>query len=155
MPLDGALLPALAPTTTRLSSARPRAYLGQGPGVSTRRRWAQLTRANAAYRARRKGLACDLTVDWLERNLPVVCPVLGIPLQIGGLFGQGQNFASATVDRIDNAGGYTPGNCLIVSARANSMKRALSLPDLRTLAATRDWRDVDDFSRLVRFYGTL
>ena len=51
--------------------------------------------------------------------IPDVCPVLGIPLQIGS----GRPSAnSPTLDRRDNSKGYTPENTFVISYRANSIK---------------------------------
>ncbi|WP_458098586.1 hypothetical protein [Roseomonas sp. WA12] len=87
-----------------------------------RHSWAIRAAASLRYRARRKGLPATIDAAFLERNLPVVCPVLGIPLQIHAGVGQGCRPDSPTVDRIDNRRGYTPDNVVVVSARANCIK---------------------------------
>ena len=124
--------------------------------LDPRRQWARDAYTNALARSRRKGFSKFLlTREWLAVNAPVVCPALGLPLRYGSSSTQGPRVDSPTVDRVDNGLGYVTGNVVIVSGRANSMKCALSLPDMRAIAATRVEADVDDFSRLVRFYAAL
>lgn len=63
--------------------------------------------------------------------MPDVCPVLGIPIDYGAKGINNPNAAS--VDRIDNKKGYVPGNVVIVSFRANELKRDASLDEMRAL----------------------
>lgn len=57
---------------------------------------------------------------------PETCPVLGIPLEYGprpkGQRGKPARENVATIDRIDSSKGYVPGNCVIISWRANRLK---------------------------------
>lgn len=59
--------------------------------------------------------------------MPEACPILGIPLIMGDKV-VGPN--SPTIDRIDPNGGYVPGNVMIVSFRANTIKHNASLEEL-------------------------
>ena len=67
--------------------------------------------------------------------VPQKCPVFGIPLVSTGVRGSGPRFNSPTLDRIDSAKGYTPGNVWVISHRANSLKSNASLEELRKLVA--------------------
>lgn len=86
-------------------------------------------------RAKKAGLECTLTVDDLV--IPEYCPVLGIKLSFGLGWGEGMALEKkdrrASVDRIDNALGYTPNNIVIVSFRANRLKSDATLAELRKL----------------------
>lgn len=100
----------------------------------TRRR---KTRAYAIYarlkhRAANSGLEFDLTPDDFE-SLPTHCPVLGIPLNYdAGHSGPADNRLS--VDRIDPAKGYTRGNIVLVSMRANRIKNDATPEELQKIA---------------------
>jgi hypothetical protein len=92
--------------------------------------WGKVRLREIKIRARALGLEFNLTED--DLILPTVCPVFGTPLVIG----EGkQNNNSPSVDRIDNTKGYVKGNVVIVSLRANSLKREASLSELKTLVA--------------------
>ena len=84
--------------------------------------------ASAKCRAKRQGLAFDL--ELVDVVIPAVCPVLGIPLERGaGRTSPG----SPTLDRLDNRAGYVRGNVVVMSHRANAMKRDACLEELRLL----------------------
>lgn len=83
---------------------------------------------SARSRARRKGLTCTLTVG--DIVIPTVCPVLGILLERGTVK---HHPASPSLDRIDNALGYIPGNVRVISHRANSLKRDMTLQEAQLL----------------------
>lgn len=84
---------------------------------------------SARNRARQRGLDFDLTFDDLEWT--GICPVFGIPL----VPGKGRsNFASPSLDRIDNSKGYVKGNVIIVSLRANTIKNSATPEELTTVA---------------------
>jgi hypothetical protein len=80
--------------------------------------------------ARKKGLDFSLTREDLV--FPERCPVFGMVL-VKHRDSQGNN--SASVDRIDNSKGYVAGNVVVVSLKANAMKREASLDELRRLVA--------------------
>jgi hypothetical protein len=78
----------------------------------------------------------NLTINDLD--IPDTCPVFGMPLKFG--ISRGQSYRgpaedSPSVDRIDPDKGYTKGNIVIVSWRANRMKMNASLNELQTLAS--------------------
>jgi hypothetical protein len=86
----------------------------------------------ARCRAKAKGIKFDLTVADLGAP-PKICPVLGLELRY---FGRSKKNATdtATLDRIENSRGYVAGNVIIVSARANELKRDATPNELRQLA---------------------
>lgn len=84
-------------------------------------------RANAATR----GIEFTIELSDLP-DLPTHCPVLGLPLQVGS---KGRSDNSPSLDRIDNAKGYVPGNLVIVSWRANRLKGSATVDELQKLAA--------------------
>lgn len=63
-----------------------------------------------------------------------LCPALGIPLGYARSDGK-LNDHSPTIDRIDNTLGYVPGNIVVVSWRANAIKRNATLAELEAVTA--------------------
>lgn len=85
--------------------------------------------SSARNRAKKRGLEFTLLPE--DVKIPLICPVLGIPLQIVG----GKVTAhSPTLDRVDNSKGYTKENTLVVSFRANNLKSDATFEELRQLA---------------------
>jgi hypothetical protein len=82
----------------------------------------------ARKRAAARGLEFSIRRD--DIIIPTSCPVLGIPLTIGGKRAP----SSPSLDRINPAAGYVPGNIRVISDRANRLKGARSLQVLRSLA---------------------
>lgn len=83
-------------------------------------------------RAIKTGTPFTITAADLE-PVPTKCPVLGIPIEYAARGVNNPNAAS--VDRVDNAKGYEPGNVIIVSFRANELKRDATLSELKAIAA--------------------
>lgn len=83
----------------------------------------------AKVRAKRKGIEFDIEESDIE--LPIICPLLGLPLRYGGMGLSQSN--SATLDRIDNLKGYVKGNVWVISFRANTIKSDASLSELSLL----------------------
>ena len=80
---------------------------------------------NARSRAQRDGTEFSITTA--DIVVPNVCPVLGIPIEVGdGKWHDG----SPTVDRWDNVKGYTPENIHVISWRANSLKGDATVAEL-------------------------
>lgn len=69
-------------------------------------------------RARKHNIPFDLTVD--DIILPSVCPVLGVQLKRN--YGGTAHPNSYSVDRLNPVLGYTKGNIMIMSYKANCMK---------------------------------
>lgn len=76
-------------------------------------------------RAKRAGITFDLTIN--DLIIPGVCPVLGIPISFGDMKGRSN---SPSVDRFDNAKGYTKDNIRIISYRANHLKSDGTLAEM-------------------------
>ena len=67
--------------------------------------------------------------SWEAIEYPKVCPVLGIKLDWSM---NGKKLSnSPSLDRIDNTKGYIPGNVILISDLANSMKRNATLKQLK------------------------
>lgn len=77
---------------------------------------------SAKRRAFEKNLPFDIDVDYLLSLYPKdnLCPVLGIELAFGNDNGRNN---SPSIDRIIPALGYTKGNIIIVSLKANRIKQ--------------------------------
>ena len=86
-------------------------------------------------RAKKAGMAFDLTLDDIQ--IPEVCPVLGIALKFGVRRGPGlkERDCRPSVDRINNAKGYTRDNIIIVSYRANRIKSDADFAEIVAIAA--------------------
>lgn len=94
-----------------------------------RQSWSKYKLSALRNRAKREGMDFDL--DESDLTLPEFCPVFGIPLIISD---SKLSANSPSVDRIDNSRGYVKGNIVVVSHKANSMKRAANLAEMRQLA---------------------
>lgn len=83
---------------------------------------------DAKKRAKAKGLEFDLVPSDLE--VPEFCPVLGIPLFVGG---SKRSHNSPSLDRVDNSRGYTKDNVCIISLRANTLKNDATAEELKAI----------------------
>lgn len=122
----------------RAMGGRPRKYCSKShanmASLVANPQWYMLRRARS--RAHVYGRECTITVD--DIVIPSHCPILGIELTCRGQGGGG--ISSPTLDRIDNAGGYTPGNIHVISLCASSMKRDKSIRQLAAGHASPEWR---------------
>lgn len=73
----------------------------------------------AKLRARHKGLPFDIEPS--DIKIPEYCPVLGIKLECAK--GRHPQPQSPSLDRIHPEFGYVRGNILVISHRANTLKR--------------------------------
>lgn len=117
----------------RLAKAKARANKGRqsyDKGRYTKRGRQGLRLQDARQRAAKRGIEFSIRwedIDWVE-----VCPVFGMPLNyMGGGSTPGPDAAS--LDRKDNTKGYVPGNVYIISHKANTLKNASTVDDLKKL----------------------
>jgi len=91
---------------------------------------------HAQYRARRDGLECSLTREWVLRELERgTCAATGIPFDLKGGYGSKvMNRHAPSIDRIDPAKGYTPDNCQIVVYQYNAAKGGWSAEGVLVIA---------------------
>ena len=84
-------------------------------------------------RTRARAAAIPFTIVKEDIVIPTHCPVFGIPLfkAPGTPFG-GPN--SPALDKIRPELGYVPGNIVVVSRRANDLKKDATLDELRKLS---------------------
>lgn len=82
-------------------------------------------RDRARERARKTGV--QFSIDVSNIVIPRACPVLGIPLIIGG----SRSPNSPALDRLDPDKGYVAGNVRVISDRANKLKSNCSIEELR------------------------
>lgn len=73
----------------------------------------------AKHRAKVKKVPFNLTKD--DFHIPSHCPILGIRLS-RNKGGTGSHAASPTLDRMIPRKGYVPGNVIVISHKANSIK---------------------------------
>lgn len=74
----------------------------------------------------------EFTAHLSDLSVPLVCPVLGIPLDYFAESNKAENYP--TFDRIDNNLGYVPGNVHIISWRANRIKNDGTAAEHRRIA---------------------
>lgn len=86
---------------------------------------------NARARARRDGR--EFTLKLSDIVIPSHCPILGLPLvsNSGGRFCDN----SPSIDRINSKMGYIKENIIVISYRANSIKRDATVEELEALAS--------------------
>jgi hypothetical protein len=84
---------------------------------------------NAKQRAKKLNIEFTLTKD--DIDIPDTCPVFGFPLKREG---RETWMYAPSIDRIDNTKGYIKENIIIVSRRANILKKDATLDELRKLA---------------------
>jgi hypothetical protein len=93
----------------------------------------------ARWRARKFSVPFALTVSDLDP--PVLCPVLGMPIDYGRKQRLGPGDDSPSIDRIVPALGYVAGNVRIMSFRANRIRNNATLDDLRKLVLYLESQD--------------
>lgn len=86
--------------------------------------------STARARAKERGVPFSITTADLARVTN--CPILGIPMDFAKK-GRGAADNSPSIDRIDPAKGYVPGNVWIISSKANRMKSDATLQELELL----------------------
>lgn len=86
---------------------------------------------SAKARAFRRGMEFTITVE--DVVIPTRCPVLGIEIVIEA--GKSVQPGAPSLDRIDNALGYTPANVRVISHRANALKRDASREEVALIYA--------------------
>lgn len=92
----------------------------------------------ARVRARKRGLQFELTREWVEAKLlPGKCELTGIPFDLSrdGLALKFRSPFAPSIDRKDNAKGYTENNCRMVCVVANYAMNEWGLPPVLKLAA--------------------
>lgn len=85
----------------------------------------------AKSRAKKAGILFSIVAS--DLSWPETCPVLGIKIDYA-VRGHA-NGNSPSVDRTNPRLGYVPGNVVVMSQRANFLKRDASLEELRKLGA--------------------
>lgn len=80
--------------------------------------------SSAKQRARKEGLPFALT--HVDIFIPDACPLLGVKMVRGGPY-------APSIDKIIPSLGYVPGNVMVISWRANTLKNNATLAELQTL----------------------
>jgi hypothetical protein len=86
-----------------------------------------------AARRRAKASRVPFNIDVSDIVIPKKCPALGIPLKTGG--GRGHFPNRPSLDRLVPALGYTKGNVVVISTRANAIKNDATPVELEAIAA--------------------
>jgi len=98
-----------------------------------KRYWVKHVLKNAAARAERVGVPFGLTTEYVLSITPEVCPVFGTPFIFVGNGSVGPD--SASLDRLVPARGYVPGNVVVISHFANTIKNNASAKEVARVAA--------------------
>ena len=86
---------------------------------------------SAKTRARKRGFEFSITREWVQERLDAGhCEVSKIPFVIG----QRRSAYSPSIDRKDNALGYTPENCRLILFAVNWFKGEWAEADMWTIA---------------------
>jgi hypothetical protein len=80
-------------------------------------------------RAEREGI--EFTLRYEDIVWPQTCPVFGFAIDYHPK--GSRNHDSPSIDRLDSSRGYTPDNIIVMSWRANWLKRDASLSELRAV----------------------
>jgi hypothetical protein len=108
---------------------------GETEYVNSKKAWSAKLIARVKHRAKTKGLAFDLTTEWLRDNNPNdQCHVTGIFFQSDYWEEGALEPWCPTIDRKDPLKGYTQDNCQLVVAIYNAAKRNWTDGDVRLLA---------------------
>mgnify|MGYP001565496514 CR=1 FL=1 len=101
----------------------------------------------AKSRAKNKNLPFNITLD--DIKIPDICPLLNIPL-MRKPYGErtGFHMNSPSLDRIQPKLGYTKGNVMVISMKANAMKYSATLDELEIFCknSLKLISDVRDFN---------
>jgi hypothetical protein len=97
---------------------------------------------HAKHRAKKNGLMFDLEEG--DLHLPEFCPVLGIKLEWGVGKRASANHNSPSLDRIVPERGYTKGNVMVISNRANHLRNNATAEELRLVA---------DYAKRLEMFG--
>jgi len=79
-------------------------------------------------KSRAKKFGIEFDIEKSDIQIPDICPVLGLRLEIGNIK---CHSSSPTLDRIDSSKGYVKGNVHVISHKANTIKSNASLEDLQ------------------------
>jgi hypothetical protein len=95
--------------------------------------------------------AQDIRPNWADISIPEMCPVFGTKLA----YVEGRRTHSTpSLDRIDSSKGYIPGNVIVVSWRANDVKRTSTPEELIAVGVFYqnlvEKRDKDALVRITR-----
>jgi hypothetical protein len=86
--------------------------------------------SRAKSRAKKRGT--EFNIDKSDIDIPIICPILGIPIikeyKKGKKNGPTPN--SPSLDRVDNSKGYVKGNIRVISHKANTMKHNATKEEL-------------------------
>lgn len=79
----------------------------------------------AKQRAKKKNIEFSISKE--DINIPLVCPILGVPFSFGTPY-------AASLDRINSDKGYTKENIWVISRKANLMKNNATPEELERFA---------------------
>ena len=121
--------------SSRRFAARYRALKKTDPIAAIRMMWPKRL-ITLRCRATARGLPC--TVTFADLDWPEFCPILGVQLDYAAPCKGPKKANGWSIDRIDSAKGYVPGNIAIISYRANVIKSSGTAEEHRKIA---DWMD--------------
>jgi hypothetical protein len=87
---------------------------------------------SAKCRAKKDGTEFAISIG--DVKIPTICPVLGIPISFGAKAAEDRS-NSPSLDRIDSRLGYVPGNVIVMSHKANTVKSNATLTELEAVVA--------------------
>tara|TARA_R110002096_G_C14384408_1_gene706021 strand:+ start:442 stop:849 length:408 start_codon:yes stop_codon:yes gene_type:complete len=85
---------------------------------------AKIMLATSRYRAKKKGLDHDITLD--DIIIPYLCPLLKIEMIK-------DTDTAPSLDRVDSTKGYVKGNVMVISRKANTIKNDATFAEFETI----------------------
>jgi len=89
--------------------------------------WERKLWIKSKKRAKEAGI--PFTLEPRHVVIPEVCPIMGVPFS----YAKGISDGLPSLDRVNNALGYVPGNVRVISWKANKLKNDLSLVQIEYL----------------------
>ena len=122
----------MSTTLTSLTQSHRNAQKRASDEKNPRRTWARYAKKDAKWRAEKKGVPFNLTIDYMLSILTDKCPVFNTEFK---WMGNGKILpTSPSLDRIDPAKGYVEGNVVVISSKANNIKSAYKSRDIFQVA---------------------
>ena len=103
--------------------------------INRKNSWERFRVHGAKKRAKLKNLSFNLTADYIKSITPsdMICPALGIQMKVGQTIKEAK-IISPSLDRLIPELGYVKGNVVVVSNRANTIKRDATPEELMKIA---------------------